>query len=177
MALVEVPHFTHAAAIAKPNSGAFSRVCTLANLAVAYWVIFWLMNGVEEFLIRQDLGTFARYDQSRTEQLVAFVMRADLPVAWLDLLLVGMGAIQLVIALPLLLVLTHSLKGRWMKRKFFEMSFFLGGVMFVGFSGLDIILGESAGLWGSGVFLIVFLLTYKLAKDSFEERGLLETNS
>ena len=177
MAHVELPHFTHVAATAKPQSGAISRVCTVGNLVIAHWAMFWMMNGFDKFFHRTDLGLFAWHGKDRTEQFTGYLTNTNMPVTWLEPLLLGTGILQLIITIPLLMVLGTSLRGRWVSRDLFEMSFFLGGAMLMGFSGFDIIFGDRMELWEHGTFLVGLLLSYKLAKDSFQERGLIETNS
>ncbi len=143
-------------------------LATIGNLIIAHWAVYWVMNGLDKFLNRTDLGLFTWHGKDRTEQFTGYLENTGMPLGGLDGLLYVTGVIEVLVAIPLVMTLYAVAKGAKVKRQTFELGFFFGLAIFVGFSFFDVIFGDRAELWEHGTFMIGLLLCYKLAKDEFE---------
>lgn len=153
------------------------RVATIANLLIFHWAVYWLMNGLDKFLNRTDLGMFVWYGKDRSTQFGGYLENTGTSQSLLDPILYFTGVLELLVAIPLFMILMASITGKLVNRNFFEFSFFIGGAIFVGFSFFDIIFGDRAELWEHGTFLIGLMLSYQLAKQGFEERSIFHSES
>lgn len=148
-----------------------SQVATMGNLVIGHWAVYWVMNGLDKFLNRTDLGLFTWHGKDRSEQFGTYLENTGLPQSILDGLLYVTGVIEFLVAIPLILTLIASAKGAGINRKLFEYGFMVSAAIFSGFSFFDVIFGDRAELWEHGTFLIGLLLCYLLAKDEFETNG------
>ncbi|MEP0961567.1 MAG: hypothetical protein ABJQ70_21015 [Roseobacter sp.] len=147
------------------------RIATIGNLAVAHWAVYWVMNGLDKFLNRTDLGLFTWYGKDRSQQFGNYLSNTDMPAGMLNGLLYVTGVIELLVALPLFYALIAVVSGVSVSRRAFELGFLLSAAIFSGFSFFDVIIGDRAELWEHGTFLIGLLLCYKLAKEEYESAG------
>lgn len=154
-----------------PKDEGILRLATIGNLSVAHWAVYWVMNGLDKFLNRTDLGLFTWYGKDRSEQFSTYLANTELPAGMLDGLLYVTGVLELLVAVPLFLTLIALVRGEGVSRRIFEFGFFLSAAIFSGFSFFDVIIGDRAELWEHGTFLIGLLLCYKLAKDEYETSG------
>jgi uncharacterized membrane protein YphA (DoxX/SURF4 family) len=144
------------------------RLATVGNLVIAHWAVYWVMNGLDKFLNRTNLGLFTWYGKDRSEQFGNYLGNTNLPLEALEPLLYVTGVIELLVAIPLLLTVAAIIKGDGVPRRLFEFGFFLSAAIFSGFSFFDVIIGDRAELWEHGTFMIGLLLCYILAKDELD---------
>ncbi len=156
--------------IARRENG-IARLATVGNLAIGHWALYWVMNGLDKFLNRTDLGLFTWHGKDRSTQFGEYFQNTGMPMDMLDGLLYVTGVIELMVAIPLFLALYAVSSGSRVSRRVFEFGFFSSAAIFSGFSFFDVIIGDRAELWEHGTFLIGLLLCYKLAKDEYENSG------
>ncbi|MQY41593.1 hypothetical protein GG681_02990 [Epibacterium sp. SM1969] len=152
-------------------SAGLYRITTIANLLLLHWGVYWLMNGLDKFLNRTDVGLFVWYGKDRSTQFGDYLENTGTSLSALEPILYFTGIIELLVSIPLFMILAAAISGKQISQAFLEMSFVLGGVIFVGFSFFDVIFGDRAELWEHGTFLIGLLLSYKLVKDGLQERS------
>ncbi|WP_282077857.1 hypothetical protein [Epibacterium ulvae] len=160
--------------ISDKSTHAAPSALNMANLVVLHWAIYWVMNGLDKFLNRTDISFFTWFGKDRTEQFSGYLERTDISISLLEPILYVTGVLELLVALPLLMVLTAACNQRPISRRLFEHSFFWGTLIFTGFSFFDVIFGDRAELWEHGTFFIGLLLSYKLAKEAYTENGQFE---
>jgi hypothetical protein len=98
----------------------------MANLVVLHWAIYWIMNGLDKFLNRTDLGLFTWFGKDRTEQFSGYLDRTDMPISLLEPILYTTGILELLVAIPLLVVLVAACTRRRVSRVLFEQGFVWG---------------------------------------------------
>lgn len=154
------------------NSKSLASLCTVGTLVVAHWAIYWLMNGLDKFLNRTDLGLFAWYGKDRTTQFGTYLERTAMPETLLSPLLYFTAIVEFIVFVPLgMVIYSLAIKGTVVRRTF-ELGFVGSIVIYMGFSFFDVIFGDRAELLEHGTFLIGVLLSYKIALDEYERRGL-----
>ncbi len=152
----------------KPDLG---RWLTIGNLAVFHWAMYWLMNGLDKFLNRTELGLFTWHGKDRNPQFGGYFENTALPEHLIQPVLVFTGIVELLVFIPLAMVLAGVVSSGTVSRRAFEAGFFWGAAIFTGFSFCGVIFGDRAELWEHGTFLVTLLACYMVAKAEFEERG------
>ncbi len=147
-----------------------SRYLTIGNLAVFHWAMYWVMNALDKFLNRTDLGIFTWYGKDRSVQFGGYFEKTAVSDAWLHPLLYLTGVIEFLVFIPLFLALWGIHKDGVLYRKHLERGMFWGASIFTGFSFFDVIFGDRAELWEHGTFMILVLVCYKLAKEEYEKK-------
>ncbi len=141
-------------------TGANVQVAALNSLATGYWALFWVMNGLDKFLNRSDVGPFNWYGKDRTEQFGGYFERMNLSGEFIDLTLYFAGIWELIVAVPLVVATfvllfrpSAKLTGRML-----TMGFVLTGLTLIGFSVFDVIAGDRAELREHGLYLALMFV-------------------
>ena len=146
----------------------WSHERSLKLIAVGYWSLFWLLNGLDKFLNRTDLGVFVWYGKDRTAQFTEYFQRLDVPVHFIDPVLYFAGVWEILVAAPLfaalVLLCRHGQSARldsavgW--------GFVLSGITLIAFSAFDVVAGDRAELREHGLYLVVLLVCYLLTRTA-----------
>ncbi len=151
---------------AETGAEPWSHDRSMALIAVGYWSVFWLMNGLDKFLNRTDLGLFAWYGKDRTEQFTGYFERLDVPLHFIDPVLYFAGVWEFLVAAPLLaavvLLCRHGQSAKL--NRLVGWGFVLSGITFIAFSAFDVIAGDRAELREHGLYLVVLLVSYMLTR-------------
>ena len=141
---------------------------SMALIAVGYWMLFWLLNGLDKFLNRTDLGLFAWYGKDRTEQFTGYFERLDVPVHLIDPILYFAGVWEILVAAPLLaaLVLLRQRGANARLNRVVGWGFILSGITLIAFSAFDVVAGDRAELREHGLYLVVLLVSYLLTRTA-----------
>jgi len=86
-----------------------NRFFTMSRLLVLYWLLFWLMNGLDKFLHRSDVGIFTWHGKDRSNQFGGYFTNSGLSAEWINTLLYCTGIWELVIVVPLVITSLASL--------------------------------------------------------------------
>ena len=139
-----------------------SRLFSMPNLLILYWAIYWIMNGLDKFLNRQELGFFSWHGKDRTAQFSGYFNNTDIPLFLIDPLLYLVGTWEILIAIPLVISLWVQVFKSSFDMAIFKFGMSCGAVTFIIFSFADVIFGDRAELLEHGTFLILIAVTYHL---------------
>lgn len=141
----------------------------LGTIALLYWFVFWLMNGLDKFLhgvsvSLADRPLFTWFGKDRTEQFTKYFDRLDLPHEGITPLLGACGAIELAVAGLFALALADARRFEaWLGA-----AFAASALLFIGFSMFDVVAGDRAELLEHGTYLgVVFATAAFLALTQF----------
>lgn len=123
--------------------------------AVGYWGVFWVMNGLDKFLNRMDLGLFAWHGKDRTNQFTEYFTRMDVPVDAINPVLFFAGIWELLVAVPLFYAMSLILRGMESVKseRIMTWGYVLAALTMIAFSGFDVIAGDRAELREHGLYL------------------------
>lgn len=132
----------------------------LNAVAAGYWAVFWLMNGLDKFLNRSDLGWINWYGKDRSEQFGEYFSRLNLAPGAIDGLLVFTGIWEFLVALPLIAALAMRIRrpAAGPAETFVFCGYLLTGVTLIGFSAFDIVVGDRAELREHGLYLALLFV-------------------
>lgn len=141
--------------IERPRAQSITPTTALKACAVGYWGIFWLMNGLDKFLNRTDLGLFSWFGKDRTSQFTEYFNRLGLDLGAIDPVLIFAGLWEVAVAVPLFWATALILRGQSHVR--FEKILGWGYVLTAGtlifFSAFDVVAGDRAELREHGLYL------------------------
>ena len=142
----------------------------LGYVALIYWFLFWLMNGLDKFMhgVTVSLGgapLFTWFGKDRAEQFGNYFDRLDLSADGIAPVLGLCGVIELAVAGLFALAL--------MGTRHFEIwlgaAFTACAVMFIAFSAWDVVVGDRAELLEHGTYLgVAFITAAFLAVTQFQ---------
>jgi uncharacterized membrane protein YjfL (UPF0719 family) len=142
----------------------------LGHIALLYWFVFWLMNGLDKFMhgtgvSLADRPLFTWFGKDRTEQFTKYFDRLDLPHDGIAPLLGTCGSLELGVALLFALAIVD--------RRRFEAwlgaAFAASALLFLVFSVFDVVAGDRAELLEHGTYLgVVFVTAAFLALTQFK---------
>ena len=140
----------------------WTKIFSFSNVILFYWFSFWLMNGLDKFLIQKSLLFFTWYGKDRNEQFTLYFQRIDLPESWVNPLLYVVAIWELAIAFPFLATLWIQISSSRFSKVWFELGMSLTAMTFIIFCLFDIIFGDRAELLEHSTFLILVCVTYQL---------------
>jgi hypothetical protein len=146
----------------------------LGYIALFYWFVFWLLNGLDKFMhgAAVSLGSrplFTWHGKDRLEQFTKYFDRLDLPSEGILPLLSLCGLFELVVAT----LFAITLAGTRHYETWLGAAFTACATMFIGFSTWDVIVGDRAELLEHGTYLgVVFVTGAFVALTQFRPAGL-----
>lgn len=142
----------------------------LGHIALVYWFVFWLMNGLDKFMHGASvslggLTVFTWFGKDRSEQFGKYFDRLDLPHEGIAPLLGSCGAIELGVAALFALAMIDTRRFEtWLGA-----AFAASALLFIGFSAFDVVAGDRAELLEHGTYLgVVFVTAAFLALTQFK---------
>ena len=139
-----------------------SQLFSIPNLMIIYWAMYWIMNGLDKFLNRQNLGFFKWHGKDRNDQFSGYFNNTGIDTFWIDPLLYLVATWELAIAVPLILTLWIQVFSARFDVLYFKLGMSCGVLTFIIFSFFDVIFGDRAELLEHGTFLILIVVSYQL---------------
>jgi len=142
----------------------------LGTIALVYWFLFWLLNGLDKFMhgFAVSLGgtpLFTWFGKDRAEQFGKYFDRLDLPANGIAPLLSFCGILELAVAA----LFAMALLGTRQFETWLGAAFAACALMFIGFSTWDVVVGDRAELLEHGTYLgVVFITAAFLALTRFQ---------
>lgn len=144
----------------------------LSSLLIFYWLMFWLMNGLDKFYNRQSFSLFTWYGNDRNPKFTMYFDRIALSEEWVNPVLYLVGVLEIAIAIFLAISLwfykTNFSKDKKLDKKWFKIGMLWGGATFVGFTIIDVILGDRLELLEHSTYLILICVTYQLVLNNVD---------
>jgi hypothetical protein len=131
--------------------------------------MFWLMNGLDKFLNRQNLDVFTWFGKDRTVQFGGYFEKTGISDGILLPLLYITGVWELILAIPFIIALCCFTKKN---AELLKTGFFWSGATFVGFAFFDVIFGDRAELWEHGTFFILVISSFIVVFGAGSEKAM-----
>lgn len=129
----------------------------------AFWLLFWLLNGLDKFFYRSTLGLFNWHGKDRTEQFTGYFTSLGFPQAPIGDILACTGVIEIIVALPFAITLPNLLSATPMKfergLRQLQRALAIALTIFLGFISFDVIAGDRAELLEHSTYLAVIAAT------------------
>ncbi len=134
-------------------------------VAIGYWLAFWLMNGLDKFLNRTDLGAFTWYGKDRAGQFGDYFEKMGISSAMIDPVLTFAGIWEFLVAAPLAAALVIVARGRRGVDfvSLVNLGFVLSAVTMIAFSVFDVVAGDRAELREHGLYLVLILICWVMS--------------
>lgn len=125
-----------------------------------YWMFFWLLNGLDKFLARTDLGLFHWWGNDRIEKFGMYFERLALPEQMVWPTLVFAGIVELALAGLFVQALRQLFKQLPGAVRLADVAVALSILCFLGFAIFDVIVGDRAELLEHSTYVGVLLISY-----------------
>lgn len=145
----------------------------LGHVALVYWCLFWLLNGLDKFAHGAGVSAFGVklftwYGKDRSEQFGRYFDRLELPHEGIAPLLSFCGVAELGVAALFAAALVDARRFEtWAAAAFSACA-----LMFVGFSVWDVVVGDRAELLEHGTYLGVVFVTAAFVAFTRSQRSL-----
>ncbi len=137
---------------------------SLGFMILGYWAMFWLLNGMDKFLCRTDLGFMTWFGNHRYEKFTMYMERLGLSEAFVSPTLIFAGLWEFAITALCLLAMAAFLKPTSLTTRMKHIYRAMGGtiVTFMGFCLFDVIVGDRAELLEHSTYIGVAVISYIL---------------
>jgi len=126
----------------------------------SYWMVFWLLNGLDKFLARTDLGLFQWWGNDRVEKFGMYFERLAFPEPMIWPTLVFAGVVELTLAAIFLNALKQLVRQLPGSVRLADLGVALSILCFMGFAIFDVIVGDRAELLEHSTYVGVLLISY-----------------
>jgi len=131
----------------------FNNILTLKTILLAFWMPFWLLNGLDKFF---NQPTF--FGVTRDEKFIGYFARLALPADMALISLYSFAVIEVLLGLSFLYVLLRRESFAELER----LNFKLGMCLFVIFICGDILFGDRMELWEHSTFMVLMVISLSL---------------
>lgn len=131
---------------------------------LGYWAMFWLLNGMDKYLCRTDLGFITWFGNHRNEKFTMYFDRLGMSEAWVSPTLIFAGVWELAITglcIAAMLAIHNQMNLAARMRRF---HWAIGGtiITFMGFCLFDVVVGDRAELLEHSTYIGVAIISYIL---------------
>jgi hypothetical protein len=121
-------------------------------IVAIYWMLFWLLNGLDKFFNYEHF-----FGVDRDKQFVAYFASLDLPASLAGVSLYTFGVIEISLGIVFLIIVTHGAKISGLNRFAFKATM----VVFIIYSVGDILFGDRGELREHGIYMILTILSFQ----------------
>jgi len=126
----------------------------------AYWMFFWLLNGLDKFLARTHLGLFQWWGNDRIDKFGMYFERLAFPEPMVWPTLVFAGIVELALAGLFVYALRQLFRQIPGAVRLADLAVALSILCFMGFAIFDVIVGDRAELLEHSTYVGVLLISY-----------------
>ena len=141
-----------------------AAIKSLGFLIIGYWALFWLLNGLDKFLCRTDLGPLTWFGNHREEKFTMYMDRLGFGDAIVNPTLVFAGIWELAIAaLCAYAMVVFARPGPVAPRMLWSIRAVGATIItFIGFCIFDVVVGDRAELLEHSTYIGVAVVSYML---------------
>ncbi len=123
---------------------------TTTSIMLAFWAVFWLLNGFDKFFNSQYF-----YGVTRDPKFIEYFARLNLPGDVSLITLYTIGIVEIILGFSFLYTLLYSKNRSLVSMLNFKLSL----LIFVCFSIGDILFGDRTELWEHGTYMILVIVS------------------
>lgn len=137
----------------------------MSLLALAFWAQFWLLNGLDKFLMRTELPFLIWFGRDRQDQFSNYFTRIGIDDSWVKPVLNSAGILEMITGLICVVCIIMLYKSNSVVDKRNAVIYALGSsaVLFIGFCAFDVIVGDRAELLEHSTYIGVIMACYIVA--------------
>ena len=138
----------------------------LALIAIGYWAVFWIFNGLDKFLNRTDIGALHWYGKDRKHQFNEYFANMDVPQDLTEPVLLFAGIWEIAVGALFLAMLCFA-DSKWVgaaASRALSCGFAAAGLTLIAFSMFDIVSGDRAELREHGLYLMLLMVSWMVVR-------------
>jgi hypothetical protein len=140
----------------------------ITAIVIAFWFCFWLLNGLDKFFARQDVGFVHWWGNHRVEKFTMYFDRLAIDSAYVTGTLVFAGIVEFLAAGMFLVAGIRLVQGKPGAAYRTDLAIAASVAVFLGFAIFDVIVGDRAELLEHSTYIGVLLVSFlAVAAESF----------
>lgn len=140
----------------------------ITAIVIAFWFCFWLLNALDKFLARQDIGFVFWWGNHRVEKFTMYFDRLALDPAFVPVTLVFAGLVEFAAAGLFVVAGVRLVQGKPGAAYRTDLAIAASVAVFLGFAVFDVIVGDRAELLEHSTYIGVLLVSFlAVAAESF----------
>lgn len=140
----------------------------ITAIVIAFWFCFWLLNGLDKFFARTDVGFVHWWGNHRVEKFTMYFDRLDIDPAFVVATLIFAGIIEFLAAGMFLIAGIRLVQGKPGAAYRTDLAIAASVAVFLGFAIFDVIVGDRAELLEHSTYVGVLLVSFlAVAAESF----------
>lgn len=136
-------------------------------LISSFWFVFWLLNALDKVFARTDLGFIFWWGNARTEKFTMYFERLNISPDFVTPTLLFAGIVELLAAIPFAMVMVRLLRAKTEVLPTFVLGTGASILIFIGFCGFDVVVGDRAELLEHSTYVGVLLAGYLAVSVEF----------
>lgn len=140
----------------------------ITAIVIAFWFCFWLLNGLDKFFARKDIGIVHWWGNHRVEKFTMYFDRLAIDPGFVTGTLVFAGIIEFLAAGMFVVAGLRLLQGKPGVAYRTDLAIAASIAVFLGFAIFDVIVGDRAELLEHSTYVGVLLVSFlAVAAESF----------
>ena len=137
-------------------------------VVIAFWFCFWLLNGLDKFFARQDIGFVHWWGNHRVEKFTMYFDRLDIDPGFVTATLIFAGIVEFFAAALFLVAGIRLVKNQPGVAYRTDLAIAVSIAVFLGFAIFDVVVGDRAELLEHSTYVGVLLVSFlAVAAESF----------
>lgn len=140
----------------------------ITAVVIVYWFFFWLLNGLDKFFARQDIGFVHWWGNHRVEKFTMYFDRLGWDGAYVSGTLVFAGIVEFLAAALFVVAFLQLVRGKPGVAYRTDLAIAASVVVFLGFAIFDVVVGDRAELLEHSTYVGVLLASFlAVSAESF----------
>lgn len=132
----------------------------ITAVVIIFWFFFWLLNGLDKFFARQDIGFMHWWGNHRVEKFTMYFERLDFDPAYITATLIFAGIIEFAAAGMFVVAGQRLIKGLPGVAYRTDLAITASIAVFLGFTIFDVVVGDRAELLEHSTYIGVLLVSF-----------------
>ncbi|MEP2706608.1 MAG: hypothetical protein ABJQ71_15635 [Roseibium sp.] len=129
-------------------------------VVIIFWFFFWLLNGLDKFFARQDIGVLHWWGNHRIEKFTMYFDRLALDSGYVTATLIFAGIVEFAAAGMFVVAGYRLIKGLPGVAYRTDLAITASIAVFLGFTIFDVIVGDRAELLEHSTYIGVLLVSF-----------------
>lgn len=140
----------------------------ITAVVIIFWFSFWLLNGLDKFFARQDIGLLRWWGNHRVEKFTMYFDRLSLDPAFIQATLTFAGVVEFAAAAFFVVAGVRLVQGKPGVAYRTDLAITVSIVVFLGFTIFDVVVGDRAELLEHSTYIGVLLMSFlAVSAESF----------
>lgn len=140
----------------------------ITAVVIVFWFFFWVLNGLDKFFARQEIGILRWWGNHRVEKFTMYFEKLSLDPDYIPATLIFAGIVEFAAAAFFVVAGVRLLQGRPGVAYRTDLAITASIAVFIGFTVFDVVVGDRAELLEHSTYIGVLLVSFlAVSAESF----------